>query len=99
MNVLLLRWDTKPAAHQGDFPNPSTDTQNVFLCREGRVISRYASRSIRDGLSPARTPDEAERIPGRISKHSLAVELGRAEAKHMVQASVHGINGVSRRPQ
>jgi hypothetical protein len=32
-NVLLLRWDTKPAAHQEDVPTPRTDTQNVFLCR------------------------------------------------------------------
>jgi hypothetical protein len=33
-NVLLLRWDTKPAAHQEDVPTPGTDTQNVFLCRD-----------------------------------------------------------------
>ena len=32
-NVLLLRWDTKPAAHQEDVPTPDHDTQNVFLCR------------------------------------------------------------------
>ena len=35
-NVLLLRWDTKPAAHQGDVLTPDTDTQNVFLCRAAR---------------------------------------------------------------
>jgi hypothetical protein len=32
-NVLLLRWDTKPAAHQEDVPTPGHDTQNAFLCR------------------------------------------------------------------
>src|SRR4051794_26712729 len=32
-NVLLLRWDTKPAAHQEDVPTPGIDTQNDFLCR------------------------------------------------------------------
>jgi hypothetical protein len=53
-NVLLLRWDTKPAAHQEDVPTPGTDTQNVFLCREssggvglpagegGRVVNLHA---------------------------------------------------------
>ncbi|MDP9183763.1 MAG: hypothetical protein M3P04_13425, partial [Actinomycetota bacterium] len=35
-NVLLLRWDTKPAAHQEDVPTPGNDTQNVFLCRYAR---------------------------------------------------------------
>jgi hypothetical protein len=33
MNVLLIAWDTKPEAHQGDVPTSRTDTQNVFLCR------------------------------------------------------------------
>jgi len=32
-DVLLLRWDTKPAAHQEDVPTPGIDTQNDFLCR------------------------------------------------------------------
>jgi hypothetical protein len=32
-NVLLLRWDTKPAAHEEDILTPGHDTQNVSLCR------------------------------------------------------------------
>jgi len=51
--------------------------------RDRCAISRCACRSVRDGLSPAGTLDEAEWMPGRISKHSFAVELGRAQTKHV----------------
>jgi hypothetical protein len=40
-NVLLLRWDTKPA-HQEDVPTSVTDTQKVFLCRD--KSARYVGR-------------------------------------------------------
>jgi hypothetical protein len=50
---------------------------------EQLAISRCACRSVRDGLSPAGTLDEAKWMPGRISKHSFAVELGRAQTKHV----------------
>jgi len=34
MNVLLLRWDTKPDKRiRGTFPTPDQKTLNVFLCR------------------------------------------------------------------
>jgi hypothetical protein len=33
-NVLLLRWDTKPEAHQEDVPTSGTDTEHIFLCRD-----------------------------------------------------------------
>ena len=42
-NVLLLRWDTKPAAHQEDVPTPGIDTQNVFLCRGARYRATMRS--------------------------------------------------------
>src|SRR5690348_12629720 len=42
MNVLLLRWDTKPAAHQEDVPTSCSDTQNVFLCRRECAATRAA---------------------------------------------------------
>jgi hypothetical protein len=42
-NVLLLRWDTKPAAHQGDVPTSCIDTQNVFLCRRSCGAIREVS--------------------------------------------------------
>jgi len=38
MNVLLLRWDTKPAAHQEGVPHAATDTLNTFLCRWSGVF-------------------------------------------------------------
>src|SRR5262249_5192467 len=49
-NVLLLRWDTKPAAHQEDVPTPGHDTQNVFLCRTA-VRVRYAAYLRCSGLN------------------------------------------------
>ena len=33
MNVLLMRWDTKPDKRSGGRSYIATDTQNVFLCR------------------------------------------------------------------
>jgi hypothetical protein len=34
MNVLLLRWDTKPDKRiRRTFLTPCNDTQNVYLCR------------------------------------------------------------------
>ena len=37
-------WDTKPEAHQEDVPTPSTDTQNVFLCRVVRAVVSTSGR-------------------------------------------------------
>jgi len=60
-NVLLLRWDSKPEAHQEDVPTPGTNTQNVFLCRyvcalphrmNRRVVPR-SSRVLRRWLESA----------------------------------------------
>jgi hypothetical protein len=45
-NVLLLRWDTKPAAHQEDVPSSCIDTQNVLL-RRRHVHCRAESNTAR----------------------------------------------------
>ena len=60
MNVLLLRWDTKPAAHQGDVPTSGNDTQNVFLCR---VVSKSLDRTSRSGTLPGDTLHVMKRTP------------------------------------
>ena len=44
MNVLLMRWDTKPEAHQGDVPNARLKTLNVFLWRNPRGRGRSPAR-------------------------------------------------------
>jgi len=44
-DVLLLRWDTKPAAHQEDVPTPGIDTQNDFLRRTTFYAALRAGRA------------------------------------------------------
>jgi hypothetical protein len=61
MNVLLLAWDTKPEAHQGDVRTSRTDTQNVFLCRGLRSLARH-----RGG---ARRLQDAELVAVRVGEN------------------------------
>src|SRR5664280_3560647 len=61
----------------------AVDTGATGSGRDGCAISRCACRSVRDGLSPAGTLDEAKWVAGRISKHPFAVKFGCAETKHV----------------
>ena len=63
--------------------HPEVAWQNALYGRDGSAICRCGCRSVRDGLRPAGALDQAEWMPGRISKHSFAVELGRAQTKHV----------------
>jgi hypothetical protein len=68
-NVLLLRWDTKPEAHQEDVPTSSTDTQNVFLCRTPYEIPQCqddASHVSLRGNVVSEVDEPAELVVARI---------------------------------
>jgi hypothetical protein len=68
MNVLLLRWDTKPDKRiRGTLLTSCIDTQNVFLCRPPRDTS-----PVSDGQDAPKAEWVSELPSGPPERESLA---------------------------